>query len=75
MAEATYYAKVRTWNECTNRNEEELVLLYATSFLDAIEQIENYYGDTLSSVDIHYWNDEYSLWHFDAKHMSLLGLE
>ena len=72
---STYYAVVKYFDEDTYRKEEEFVLLYATDFSDAMQQIERYYGDTLDVVEIHYHNDEDSLWHFSTDVMSGLELD
>ena len=72
---STYYAVVKYFDEDTYRKEEELVLLYAKDFSDAAQQLESYYGGTLDVVEIHYHNDEGSLWHFSADVMSGLELD
>lgn len=72
---STYYAVVKYFDEDTYQKEEEFVLLYATDFSDAAQQIERYYGGLLDVVEIHYHNDEGSLWHFSTDVMSGLELD
>ena len=48
-----FIADVQWWNEFDEKDVTETVLVQANSFIDAMEQIENQYKDSLE--EIHYF--------------------
>jgi len=54
-------AKVRYWNEVEGLTENCNVLLYCNSFVDGVEQLEEYYGKELEKVEIELFDT--GLWH------------
>ena len=53
--------KVEYFDEFDRVIKSETALVYVDSFADAAEQVENYFGDCLTSMSIHLF-EEGALW-------------
>lgn len=61
---------VEYWDEDESCLKTEAVLIYAGSFADAAERIEDYYGDTIGSMRIQMYEE--GLFRVDPQHIKMI---
>ena len=61
---------VEYWDEGEHCLKTEAALVYAKSFTDAAERVENYYGDTIESMKIQMYEE--GLFRIDLQHIKII---
>ena len=52
-------SKIRYFNECTGKMEEENRAYYANNLTDAAQKMEDYYGDTIDKVSFELFEEDW----------------
>ena len=53
----TYLCKVTYWNECEEKEQDMHHLLRASNFTEAVEMLEEYHADTITSLQVECFED------------------
>ena len=61
---------VEYWDEGENCLKTEAALIYAGSFTDAAERVEDYYGNTIESMRIQMYEE--GLFRIDPQHIKMI---